>query len=430
MSSMWAYNALLPAARVAVRVAAARSPKLRAGLAGRAGVVERFAAFGAQHRRRCVWMHAASVGEYEQLRPVAALFGERRPDLAVLHTFFSPSGYQYAARLREAAHFDYVPEDSPGAVRRALELVRPRALVFAKFDLWPNLIASAADLGIPVLLIDATLRPRSWRSRWPARGFYRDLYARLRVVSAVSEADAARFRAVVPSHPGIVVDGDTRFDQVVRRRRAAARVELAPAFVRAPRAWTLVAGSTWGPDEARLVPAFGALARARGDVRLIVVPHEPTAAHLAPLERALAAAGLAARRYSTLADEDLGDARVVVVDRVGILAELYALGDAAYVGGAFTTGVHNVLEPAIAGIPVAFGPRHHNAPEAEMLLGAGAADVIRSEVDLRALLAAWSSDPQRAAARGDRARRLVEAHLGASERCVARLEHCLEESKR
>lgn len=419
------YNALLPLARAAVRLAAARRPKLRAGLAGRRGALARLADFGAAHGGRCVWFHAASVGEYEQTRPITTLLRDRRPDLVPLQTFFSPSGYEYAARLGEAPHFDYLPEDTPAAVAQALDTVRPRALVFAKFDLWPNLITAAAARGIPVLLFDATLRPRSWRSRGPARRLYRTLYERLRVISAVSAADAARFRAVVPAHPAIVVDGDTRFDQVVRRRHAASRAGVAPALLRTPRPFTLVAGSTWGPDEDALLPAWAGVAARHPGVRLILVPHEPTAAHLESTGRRLDALGLASQRYSTLDPEAPPAAGVVLVDRVGILAELYAAGDAAYVGGAFTTGVHNVLEPAIAGIPVLFGPRHHNAPETDMLLDAGAASVIRSQAELGAALGALAGDTAFRQAQGERARAVVEANLGASERCFEHLLRCL-----
>jgi 3-deoxy-D-manno-octulosonic-acid transferase len=370
-------------------------------------------------------MHSTSVGEYEQARPVAALVRERFPDLVVLHTFFSPSGYEYARRLGEAAHVDYLPEDSRTDVRFALEALRPRALVFMKFDLWPNLVAEARRAAIPVLLLDATLRPRSWRSRWPAARLYRDVYAGLDVISAVSEADAARFRALVPGHRALSVDGDTRFDQVVRRRRAARKTDIASDLARSPRPFTLVAGSTWPADESRLLPAWREVA-AGDSLRLVLVPHEPTPAHLGRLESEFARAAVPSRRYSEVEASGLGGARVVLVDRVGLLAELYAIGDAAYVGGAFSSGVHNLLEPAILGLPLLFGPRHENAPEAGVLLDAGGGTVVRSAVDLARRLEALRSDPQFREGAGARARGVVEANLGASERCLARLAPHLE----
>jgi 3-deoxy-D-manno-octulosonic-acid transferase len=425
--ALWAYNAVLPALRGAARIAAVGDPKLRRGLAGRRGVLDRLRAFGAAHAGRCLWIHSTSVGEYEQARPIAGLFRERHPEIAILHTFFSPSGYEYAARLGEAEHFEYLPEDAPATMERALDAVRPRALVFMKFDLWPNAVVAARSRGIPVLLLAATLRPRSLRSRWPARALYREVYRNVDLISAVSDADALRFRGVVPDHSAIFVDGDPRFDQVLRRRRASRGAGLAPVLVAEPRPWTLVAGSTWGPDERVVLPAWRTLSLRDPDARLVIAPHEPTPANLASLEQGLARLKLESLRYSELEARGLEKARVVVVDRVGILAELYEIGDAAYVGGAFTTGVHNVLEPAVAGRPVVFGPRHDNAPEANRLLDERSAMMVGSEPELRAAIAELHDDAELCRAAGARARALVEANLGASARCCLRLERCLDQ---
>jgi 3-deoxy-D-manno-octulosonic-acid transferase len=197
---------------------------------------------------------------------------------------------------------------------------------------------------------------------------------------------------------------------------------LAPELLTAPRPFTLVAGSTWPPDEEIVLGAWTALGPQAADWRLVLVPHEPTPAHLEPIFAALERAGIAAKRYSELAASGLGDARCIVVDRVGILAELYAAGDAAHVGGAFGTGVHNLLEPASMGLPVSFGPRHDNAPEAGLLLDSGAGSVVHSATDLADGLRLLGTDPSTRRRRGDAARATVEAHLGAAARCWARLQ--------
>ncbi|MFQ5599647.1 MAG: 3-deoxy-D-manno-octulosonic acid transferase [Candidatus Krumholzibacteriia bacterium] len=426
---LWLYNVLLVPVRTALRLATPWNRKLQAGMRGRRGAETRLRALGPELRGRVVWLHSTSVGEYEQARPIAALLGQRLPDLEILHTFFSPSGFDYATRLGEARHVEYLPEDSPGRIGRVLDELRPLALVFMKFDLWPNLIVQAERRGVPVLLLDATLHGRSLRSRWPARRLYRQLYRKLALISAVSEADAGRFRELVPEHPGIVVDGDTRFDQVMRRRREAHRVEIATALCDEPRPFTLIAGSTWDPDDARIVPAWRALCAswsAARRPRLVLVPHEPTPEHLAVVERRLRDARLPWTRYSWLESQSAASPHVVVVDRVGVLAELYARADAAYVGGAFTTGVHNLMEPAIMGLPVFFGPRHHNAPEAEGLLEARAASVIRCPADLERQLRRIASDAEERSRMGGRARAFVESNLGASRRCLQRIVDALE----
>ena len=152
------YNAFLPFARLAARLLAPLRPKLRDGLAGRAGGLSRLEMLGRSHAGRVLWLHSASVGEYEQARPLAALVRERCPGVVVLHTFFSPSGYEYARRLGESEHCEYLPEDTASSAAAALASVQPRALVFLKFDLWPNLIAAAHRRQVPLLLLDATLQ--------------------------------------------------------------------------------------------------------------------------------------------------------------------------------------------------------------------------------------------------------------------------------
>lgn len=423
---LWFYELLLAASRIVLPVAAWRHPKLRALIEGRRGVLERLEAHAPELRGRLVWIHSTSVGEYEQARPVAALLRRARPDLEILHTFSSPSGYEYARRIAEAPFFEYLPWDHRRDVERALHLLQPRLLVFVKFDLWPRLVLEAARRRIPVLLVDATLQPRSLRSRWPARRLYADLYRRLRVISCVSDGDARRFQREAPGHPAICIDGDTRFDQVLRRRADAAHVPIPEILHRQPRPFTLLAGSTWGPDETCLLCAWQRWKPTWPHAaRLVLVPHEPTTTHLQALERRLQALGLESVRYAAVESrQHLPE--VIVVDRVGILPELYACADVAYVGGAFGRGVHNLIEPAIMAMPVLFGPKHHNAPEADMLLEANAAAVIRSPTDLERQLHVLATDGESRRRMGGQARAFVDRNLGASERCLQHLLAALE----
>jgi 3-deoxy-D-manno-octulosonic-acid transferase len=434
---LWLYNGILPLVRAAARLAARWRPKLRAGIEGRHRSETQLRQRARRAQRPLVWLHSTSVGEYEQARPVAQALRQQRPDVGILHTFFSPSGFEYAQRLGEADWIDYLPEDTPGRMARVLDAVRPDVLVFVKFDIWPNLVMQASRRRIPLLLLDATLHAGSLRNRWPARHLYASLYERLSIISAVTENDAARFRRIVPDHDGIVVDGDTRYDQVARRRATAQSVPLPVWITRPDRPFTFLAGSTWGPDEDVVIPAWSAVRSQAADprsARLILVPHEPTPPHLDELESTLQRQGLTFQRMSHLSkpqhneSDTTGrtpgsdrDVDVLLVDRVGVLAELYAHADCAYVGGAFTTGVHNVMEPAIAALPVWFGPRHHNAPEAAHLVEAGVAAVVRSPVELSERIQTIWDDPQRRHSIGTRARDYVESNLGASQRCVQRI---------
>lgn len=420
-SARLVYNALLPAAEAGARTAAYFLPKMRESIDGRRDFRARWSALARDLAVPPVWFHVASVGEFEQARPVISALERARPDVPVVLTFSSPSGYHFA-RKREtigsgAIRFiDYLPFDTVSNMRLCLDAARPRLLVFVKFDLWPNLVWEADARGIPLALIDATLSASSGRRALLARWLYRDVYRRLDTILAISDQDAARFRDSVPDHPSVSVTGDTRFDRVMERwqQRAASTFTL-PAG--GP---TLIAGSTWPPDEERLLPALARLLHEIATLRVVLVPHEPTPAHVEPLRRWAAQTGLRTRVASEAAT-GVDDARVIVVDVVGVLAEAYRFADVAYVGGAFTTGVHSVIEPAIAGVPVVFGPRHDNSFEALQLVERGAARAIRTADDAHAALGNWLRDETARAQAGRAARAYVESQLGATEKCMAAL---------
>jgi len=226
------------------------------------------------------------------------------------------------------------------------------------------------------------------------------------------------------------VTGDARFDQVWGRIHSPER-QRAPALralldrLRDPEVTTLVAGSTWPPDEAELVPAFARL-RMTATVRMIIAPHEPTDAHLQGLERTLDAAGLRHARLAALEARPGMRPEVVVIDRVGILADLYSIADAAYVGGGFhAAGLHSVVEPAGFGVPVLFGPRHGNAREAAELVRAGGGFVGRGAIELETRLLRLVRDAAARAAAGTAARAYVQANLGGAARNAALLARLL-----
>lgn len=414
------YNALYPVAVVGARVSSLFLPKMREAIAGRAGYEERWRALGASLREAPVMFHVASVGEFEQARPVITAIKRDRPNIPVIVTFSSPSGYHFWKRREKSEggviHFaDYLPFDRARTMRYCLDAAKPRLLVFVKFDLWPNLIWEARARNIPVALIDATLSPSSKRLSGAGQWFYRKLYSALNPILAISEEDAARFAESAPGHPGIAVCGDTRFDRVMERWNARAR-DVLP--LPDDGALTLIAGSTWPPDEARLLPALARLFREIPNLRAVIVPHEPTPSHIDPLRRWAMENGLSVRSTS---EKDARSARVVLVDTVGVLAEAYAHAHVAYVGGAFSTGVHSVIEPAIAGLPVVFGPKHDNSFEASQLLVRGAAQAVRDEEATYQALKRYLTDEGTRRAAGSAAQAYVQSQIGATEKCMAAL---------
>lgn len=422
------YTLALHAARPLLPLAARGDGKLARGIRGRADVVQRMETWARAHRdpaRPLVWFHAPSVGEGLQARAVLQAFRARRPDAQVAYTYFSPSAESFA-RTVQADVADYLPLDLPRDVRRALDALRPDVIAFSKTDVWPVLTREANTRGVRLAMLSGTLPASSSRLGGPARALLAPAYRRLDVVAAISPADAERFGALgVPAERRSVM-GDARFDQVWAR---AGAVDRASALLRPFGEFcgvTLVAGSTWPADEEALIPALAALANAHPPLRAILVPHEPTPAHLQALEARLRAHGISGAVRLSQVEAGAVPGATVVVDRVGVLGDLYALADVAYVGGGWgTAGLHSVLEPAAFGVSVMFGPRHANAREAAELIAAGGAFALRPGEAADARMGPLVRDAARRRAAGDAARAYVERNLGAAGRGAAILERLL-----
>ncbi len=425
-STSWGY-------RAAVRLGAALAPalglvdrKVGDGHRQRRGAALRLSAWAVGSRnaaRPLAWFHAASVGEGLQAESVLLELRRLVPSCQLVYTHFSPSAEPLARRLVVDAA-DYLPYDLPRAADQLLGALAPDLLVFSKLDLWPELATRAAAGGASVALVAATVSAGSGRLRWPARALLREGYAAVDAAGAVAAPDAERLARLGVRPERIRVLGDPRFDSV------AARVAAVPADEPLLRfghgAPTLVAGSTWPPDEAVLLEAFARLRARHADARLILVPHEPTGDHLAALDRRAVRAGLPVPVRLTTAT---GPSPLLVVDRVGVLATMYGAGTMAYVGGGFgRAGLHSVLEPAAWGVPVAFGPHWRNSRDAELLLLGRAAESLDTGVGsdgMGEVLAErwerWITDEPRRAAQGERARAIVAEGLGAARRSAEML---------
>lgn len=362
-------------------------------------------------------MHAPSVGEGLQARPVLERMRARHPEWQLLYTHFSPSAERLAASLNVDGH-GYLPFDRAVHATRLFESLHPSALVFAKLDVWPVLTEAAAAHGIPVAVVSATMSVRSGRRGHVARALSRDAFASLSRVGAVDASDAERLVATGVRRDAISVTGDTRYDQVAARA-ASVRFDAAPlAALRSDRP-TLVAGSTSPADERELLPAWRALRERVPDARLIVAPHEPTATHCAPIERWARDAGLSLAAIGVATAET----DVVLVNKVGVLGDLYALATAAFVGGGFhAAGLHSVLEPAAFGSPVLFGPRFDASRDAVLLQQCKGAESVRNTDELARALRILLTETDTRERAGGAARQLVDAGLGASDASVALIE--------
>lgn len=387
--------------------------KIQRGLFARRGILGRYQRWSAARRepsRPLVWFHAPSVGEGLQALPVLQLLRSRQPDVQIAYTHYSPSAEKFA-RSTDADFVDYLPFDTFSAARAAVAALRPTALVFSKLDVWPALTETAARRDVRIGLISATLPAASGRRTGLARRALADAYGVLDRVGAISEEDAQRLREQGVPARTITVTGDTRYDQVWARARAPATVLV--ESLRSP-SLTLVAGSTWPADEAHLLPGWIDVRSTFPTARLIIAPHELDADHLRGVTEWADANHL---KLSRLSDGRHDSSDVVLVDRYGVLGDLYALADVAYVGGGFhAAGLHSVLEPAAFAAPVLFGPAHDKSREAVALLRCGGARVTPHRSLLaRQLRELFGSKELRESA-GAAARAMVESGLGAAER--------------
>ena len=401
MSKLWriAYNGIVvPAAGAALPLARRARPAIQRAAAGREGLFERWEAALEPLRERSprIWLHAASAGETLQARPLAEGIRSARPGAAILYTHFSPSARRWASDLPSVDAADYLPFDFPRGMGRFLDLTAPDLLLLVGGETWPNLVWSAADRGVPVAQACARLVGAD-RMGWPVRGLTRELYRRLDAVAAVGDEDAALVRGLGVAEDRIRVAGDTRADVTLERARAA-WAEGPPRALPEGRRPVIVAGSTWPSDEEVLLPGLAGLAPGRPGLLAFVAPHDPTEDAVRGLEERARRLGLVAARWSSCGGEA---ATVTIVDQVGVLYRLYALADLAFVGGGFGGAVHNTMEPAAMGVPVAIGPRHGGPHEIAALAEGGGLRVVGSAAELRAW---WETLLE-----GDRARRSGEA---------------------
>lgn len=419
------YNALvLPTAYAALSAASAYHGKLRETFRARRGIRERWRRAARALAARPIWFHVSSVGEYEQARPVISAIAKHHPRIPIAVSFTSPSGYRYALEKDHGsgqaniAFLEYLPFDFAPNARFCLATLNPRLLVFVKFDLWPNLIWEAHRSSIPTILIDGTLSRKSFRFSRVGRFFYRAVYEEIPQILAISDDDARRFRDCAPDHPSVTVAGDTRYDRVMERKRAVAGRDGTENGRLA-----IVAGSTWPKDEVHLLGAIQRLVKVNSHILFVIVPHEPEGPRVASLVRWAESSGMDVVTLGSGKALPASDRpQVLVVDTVGRLAETYHMAHAAYVGGGFSTGVHNVIEPAIMGIPVMFGPSHENSFEAIQLLRERAAIEVGNESEIYQSLKRILDSEDLRSSMGRRALAFVESQLGATERCMKAIE--------
>ena len=395
-----------------LRLAAPFVPKAAAWVAGRRELLPRIDAALAADGAPRVWYHCASLGEFEQGRPLMEAYRRAHPGTKIVLTFFSPSGYAVRKDWPGADYIFYLPLDTRANARAFLDAVQPQLAVFVKYEFWYHFLTETRRLGVPAVVVSAIFRPEQMFFK-PWGGFFRGILGQLSHIFTQNQASAALLRQHGLTH--VSVAGDTRFDTVAATALAPPRsLPLVEAFV-ADGAPVLVVGSTWPED----LPALGPLLRRyAGQIRVLLAPHEITESHLVQIEAVLPGQVL---RYSRAEAGTVAGARLLLFDNVGLLSQLYRFGQFAYVGGAFGKGLHNTLEAAAFGLPLFFGPTYSKFQEAVDLVALGCATPVRTAAELEAAFARLLADEPRRLKMQDQALEYVHQQAGATARILSQL---------
>lgn len=346
----------------AVRLAALWNPKAKLWVQGR-----RNKTFENKLPGRPLWIHCASTGEFEQGRPLIEGIKKARPTTPVLLSFFSPSGYEMRKDYPLADAVVYMPLDTPTGIRNFLEKYRPAGAVFVKYEIWHNCLRELRRREIPTYLVSAKFRKDQIYFKPYGAWFAASLKSFAGIFTQNSESKTL-LEGIGCSE--VTVAGDTRFDRVAE---IAESNEAIAEMVQFKSDGTLIAaGSTWPTDEAMTADWWSRMSRSFPLTRLLIVPHEISVRHITELKKLFPEA-------ETWSDGLRKNSRVLILDRMGLLSRVYRYADIAYIGGGFGTGIHNVLEPAVFGCPVIFGPRHQKFDEARGLIAAGGGFAVKDQ---------------------------------------------------
>lgn len=374
-----------------------------------------------------VWFHAVSVGEVNLLGGLVARLQRRRPDLEIVVSTTTVTGYELALKRFPPERVFYCPLDFSWAVRRTLRSVRPDALVLAELEVWPNLIQQAERHGIPVAVINGRLSERSHRGYRRLRPLVAPTFARLRLVAAQNQSYADRFASLGTDPAVIQVTGSTKFDDAPTTRDTEAIREFRRLITASPEQPIFVAGSTQAGEEAVALDAYAALLERFPRLRMIIVPRH--AERFDEVAAEIERKNFRCRRRSELNSpaSDWDPRTVVLVDSIGELRSWWGLATVAFVGGSLgSRGGQNMLEPAGYGAAVCFGPNTRNFRDiVQELLEARAAEVVTDTAALIEFTSRMLGDPEQSARMGEAARRVIQRHQGATDRTIEHLEKIL-----
>jgi len=403
---LFIYNLGIQFYRLIIVISQAFNVKAKAWLKGRKNLFQKMKQevnSGKQH----IWFHFASLGEFEQGRPVIEKVKSDYPAYPIVITFFSPSGYELRKNYALADHVFYLPLDTKRNARQFVDIINPKLAIFTKYEYWYHFFNELNRRSVPLIVISAIFREEQIFFKW-----YGSLHrSMLRKVSRLFVQDAASVSMLENIGIGnATIGGDTRFDRVAANAEQPKDFQLVRKFCDS--ANVLVGGSTWPDDESLLAKVIEQFK----EWKFIIAPHEIKPDKLKAFESLLPENSYL--RYSELKKNELsgetGKLRILIIDNIGMLSSLYQYGQIAYIGGGFGVGIHNTLEAAAFGLPVIFGPNYKRFLEAKMLIAEKAAFSIKNEEELLAVMTKLQEKNFRQES-GNAAKRLVSDNTGATE---------------
>ncbi len=354
-----------------------------------------------------IWFHVSSLGEFEQGRPLMEKIHSEHPEYGIVLTFFSPSGYESAKNYQNADVVCYMPFDTPFHAKRFLNILNPKMAIFVKYEYWMNFLRLLKKRAVPTYSVSSIFRAKQVFFR-PWGGFYRRAlrcFTHLYVQNKLSESLLASIGI-----KNVTVVGDTRFDRVAKIREQVRQLPLVDAFVEGNKK-VFIAGSSWGPDEDVYLPYFN---NANG-WKLIIASHEVTEERLKSIEAKVNGVCV---RYTQAAMDEVRAADCLIIDCFGLLSSIYRYGNVAYIGGGFGVGIHNILEAAVYGMPVFFGPNNKKFQEAAMLKECGGGIEIGSAEDFADKMRLLDENPEKMKSVGLSAGKCVSENFGASQKIL------------
>ena len=367
---------------------------------------------------RVVWFHAASLGEFEQGRPIMERLRKQHPEYKILLSFFSPSGYEVRKNYEGADVICYLPFDTPRNAKKFIELAHPEIAIFIKYEFWGNYLTQLHERGVKTYSVSSIFRPgQRFFKKWNP---YSKVVLQQFDHFFVQNETSKQLLASIGIHC-VTVSGDTRFDRVLDIRNASRDLPVVEAFTQGQK--TFIAGSSWEPDEEIYIPYFSN----HSDWKLIIAPHVISESHLTKIEKMLESNGISSVRYTSLEQDaekaestngaEKSQCRCLIVDCFGKLSSIYRYGKIALVGGGFGAGIHNVPEAAVYGIPVLFGPNNQKFREAQILKKIGAGFEYSDAETFKTQMDRFLSDEKYMLESGEKSSKFIQENAGAADIC-------------